>query len=146
MITRRLGNNSGSINKKMGGFKIEEINHVHDCDNGDKAFRTVVILVLLQVAYVVFDLVEATQRDDTYGIVAGFLMVTFGLAILLVTLHTLRSRRWTMSRNLAFEVCESLVYISLGTAITVVRWKNESIPHEQGFSVHTFDSSAVQNV
>jgi hypothetical protein len=109
---------------------IEGIHHVHERDAEKKAFPAILCLVVLQILYVVFDLVEATERNEAYGVVAGFLMVAFGLGILVVTFHTIRKRHWKVSHNLGFELAEGLVYVGLGAGVTVARWNSRFVPHQ----------------
>lgn len=110
---------------------LKSVNHIHErvgstyesFDSSSKKFKFVISLIFLQVSYVVFDLIEAKTLDRTYGIVAGFLMVLFGLSILFVTFQSYLSIN-VLNKDLLLETLEGVVYISLGSAITFVRYQN----------------------
>jgi NADH:ubiquinone oxidoreductase subunit 2 (subunit N) len=100
--------------------ELAEINHVGEVR---KALPTIVFLISTQIAYVVLDLVEAKTRNNHYGIAAGFVMIVFGfLIVILATRNYYRHKH--LSTDMLLEFLEGFVYISLGGALTEVRWEN----------------------
>jgi hypothetical protein len=118
--------------KDMSYNEFETINHIHinkkssslKKNTESKALKTIMLLVVLQISYVVFDLLEATTRNRVYGVVAGFFMIFFGLCILIISILTYMKRK-SICTDLLFEFLQGFVYVSVGTAITAVRWTNK---------------------
>jgi uncharacterized membrane protein required for colicin V production len=97
-----------------------------------KSFRVGLLLIVFQLLYVVLDLVEATTLNSLYGLLAGVFMILFGILICAVVLQTyIVQRPLKMNRHIKFEFMEGFVYISLGTAISVVRWSNRHLISEE---------------
>ena len=86
----------------------------------NKTFRMVIVLVIIQISYIVLDLVEAQTEQRGYGIAAGIMMSIFGLFIIVVS-GIMYRRIKQITRDLFLEGLEGCIYLSLGVAITVVR-------------------------
>jgi hypothetical protein len=91
--------------------------------NHQRHYFILIMLVLLQITYVTFDLVEAVEENTDFGIIAGFFMIIFGVAIVIVGLYSWYKTSH-FDRDIGFELVEGCIYLGLGTGITIVRWNN----------------------
>jgi hypothetical protein len=88
----------------------------------ERPYTLLVLVVLVQTTYLSFDLLEALFDDIDYGIVAGVLMIVFGLMfILFATYHLVVLLNYTFNRNITMEFIQGSIYFILGLFITLAR-------------------------